>query len=66
MEAPEHRIENIRWKTVKIPEKVFKRIQRVCVFTGCPSVAETMNQMQQSAAGQAMIADAEKNVFCFA
>jgi len=47
MEAPSRVKEKIRWKTVKLPETIFKRIKRVIVFTGCPSVAETMNQAMQ-------------------
>jgi len=32
------------WKNVGIPELVFERIKKVIVFTGHPSVAETMQK----------------------
>jgi hypothetical protein len=47
MGTPSQMREKIVWKTVKIPETVKKRIQRVMLFTGHPSVAETMNRAMQ-------------------
>jgi len=47
MGTPIETKEKIRWVTVHLPHKVIERIKRVIVFSGCPSVAETMNPAMQ-------------------